>query len=448
MDAIRIRAKFLIVTPNRLLHPGTLTVRQGRVVEVTDDKQAEFDIDLGERILLPGLINAHTHLEFSGLQTPLPPGDSFPDWISSVVAYRNSELSGDAIVAQQRRAASVARGLAEAYSSGTALLADIVTPPWALNRVRPDFLSALKGCLIGRTTGDSIESHVDREDWLEHFAPLGFPQVLACAEILGLTADRLESSCKWALELVSRSPDDMVHDMVRGFAISPHAPYSVDLRIVEKSLACRSTARPLVVMHLAESPAELQWLEHGGGPFFELFERLGLRPERAPASIEECLRFLEQQKRALLIHGNYLTQKQIGRIARHRRLSVVYCPRTHAHFSHAPYPLAALHAAGATVVLATDSRASNPDLRLWDEVVEARRQHPWFAPEEALSAVTTIAAKALSADDDFGSLEVGKLAHGCVVDCHLSWNVTTLLERLTTSRTDLLHCQPLAALFR
>jgi cytosine/adenosine deaminase-related metal-dependent hydrolase len=69
-----------------------------------------------------------------------------------------------------------------------------------------------------------------------------------------------------------------------------------------------------------------------------------------------------------LIHGNYLTQHEIELAAKYReRLSMVYCPRTHVHFQHSPYPLNAMRQAGLRVVLGTDSRASSPDLNLWQE---------------------------------------------------------------------------------
>ena len=86
------------------------------------------------------------------------------------------------------------------------------------------------------------------------------------------------------------------------------------------------------------------------------------------STAEDLLDLLEAHgttERVLVIHGNYLVQDEINFLAAHRdRMSLVYCPRTHAYFSHEPYPLAEMIKAGVRVAVGTDSRASNPDLKL------------------------------------------------------------------------------------
>jgi cytosine/adenosine deaminase-related metal-dependent hydrolase len=123
------------------------------------------------------------------------------------------------------------------------------------------------------------------------------------------------------------------------------------------------------------------------------------------------LRLLAAAQRALVIHGNYLDDEERDYLARHRqRLSLVYCPRTHQYFGHAPYPLEELLARGVRVVLGTDSRASNPDLSLGDELRFAAARHPTVSPQELLRGATLDAATALGLERELGSLTVGKLA--------------------------------------
>jgi cytosine/adenosine deaminase-related metal-dependent hydrolase len=115
--------------------------------------------------------------------------------------------------------------------------------------------------------------------------------------------------------------------------------------------------------------------------------------------------------RALVIHGNYLNYDEIGFVGAHAdRMSIVYCPRTHAYFQHDPYPLAKMIAAGVNVAIGTDSGASNPDLSVLADMRFAAKQHPLVPPATLLPMITVNAAKALGRDDEIGTLTPGKLA--------------------------------------
>ncbi len=117
-------------------------------------------------------------------------------------------------------------------------------------------------------------------------------------------------------------------------------------------------------MHLAESREELELLRHGTGPLRALLEELGardaalFRPGTRPL---EYLRLLAQAHRALVIHGNYLDDEEIGFLGTNaERMAVVYCPRSHAWFGHSPYPLEKMLAAGVAAALGTDGEARRP----------------------------------------------------------------------------------------
>ncbi len=127
-----------------------------------------------------------------------------------------------------------------------------------------------------------------------------------------------------------------------------------------------------VAMHLAESREELDLLRDGTGPFQDLLdERSMWDPQAIPLGSRplDYLRMLADAPRALVIHGNYLDDEELAFLGANReRMSLVYCPRTHAYFFHPPYPLGRALAAGVHVALGTDSRASNPDLSLLEEM--------------------------------------------------------------------------------
>ena len=126
----------------------------------------------------------------------------------------------------------------------------------------------------------------------------------------------------------------------------------------------------------------------------------------------DYLRLLADAPRALVIHGNYLARDEQQFLAEHAdRMTLVYCPRTHAYFGHPPYPLGDLLAAGVRVALGTDSRASNPDLDPLGEIRQAVRAHPDVPADAILEMATLRAAEALGCDQDCGSIAPGKLAN-------------------------------------
>ncbi len=137
-------------------------------------------------------------------------------------------------------------------------------------------------------------------------------------------------------------------------------------------------------------------------------------PRRAGRSI--TCSGLAQAQRALVVHGNYLDDEEIAFVAEHRdRLTVVYCPRTHAFFGHPRHPLPKLLTAGAAVAIGTDSRASNPDLSLLAELRLVAAKFAEISPAKVLELGTLGGARALGSGDESGSLEQGKFADLAVV---------------------------------
>jgi cytosine/adenosine deaminase-related metal-dependent hydrolase len=330
-------------------------------------------VDLGSAAILPGLVNAHTHLEFSDLAAPLGrPGMPFPDWIRAVVAHRRSRTDAD-------RREAIRQGLEESGRAGVAALGEIATVGWPA-----DLFS-----------GESQHTHQ--------------PATTVFLELLGLSIERTAANIAAAVEHLKRS------DTV---GLSPHAPYTVRPELVQNAAAMSRSARVPLAMHLAESPEEMQLLQTGGGPLVDLLSEFGVwDPTAIPLGARplDYLRLLAEADRSLVIHGTYLDDEEIAFLAANaEHMAVVYCPRTHAYFPHAPYPLAKLLAAGVTVALGTDSRASNPDLRLFDELRYAAAHHA-IAPDQLVALATLGGARALGRDRESGTLAPGKSADLTVV---------------------------------
>jgi cytosine/adenosine deaminase-related metal-dependent hydrolase len=201
--------------------------------------------------------------------------------------------------------------------------------------------------------------------------------------------------------------------------LSPHAPYSVVPQLLDVSVAMSAVGRAAVAFHLAESREELELLRSGTGPLRDHLQRLGacdpalFTRGRRPL---DFLRTLAEAHRTLVIHGNYLDDEEIAFLANYsRRISVVYCPRTHAFFGHDPYPLEKMLSAGVTVALGTDSRASSPDLSVLVEMRFVERHYQALPRDVVLQLGTIRGAQALGRDHEAGSLEPGKFADLAVV---------------------------------
>jgi len=371
-STISITARYVFPVAGPPLAGGCVTIRGERIESVGPQPVADA-VDLGNVAILPGLVNTHTHLEFSDLDAPLgKPGMPLPEWIRLVVAARRAAAADSA--------AAIARGLAESARCGTTTIGEIATGGWSEPALRN--------------------------------APA---ELVAFYETIGLTADRVAERLADAEQFVTRT-----HEAVgwRG-GLSPHAPYSVHPELVVGLARLASSAGLPVAMHLAETREELELLRTGGGPFREMLVALGAwDPTAIPRGtrILEYLQVLAAAPRALVIHGNYLESDEIEYIAMHpQRMAVVYCPRTHAYFGHERYPLARLLALGASVALGTDSRASNPDLSVLAEMRHVARQFPAISPEMVLRLGTIAGARALGCADEVGTLEAGKLANLAIV---------------------------------
>ena len=363
-----LRARWVFPVDQPVIEDGVVEIQGDRISGLRSGPCPDA-VDLGDVAIVPGLINAHTHLEFSHLTQPLQPPDPFEEWIRSVVDERRQ---------RQRPVEAIVRdGLNESARSGTTLVGEIATS------------SASADCIDEST-----------------------PRAVVFREVLGLD----ESTIEQRRTDVERHLGDSDGDAVRG--LSPHAPYSVHSELFQWTLDRARRAGAPVAMHLAETRGERELLERGTGPLAEMLRRFGLWQEGlfGDGDFMDYLKPLAELDRALIVHGNYLDAGEIEFLAAHPQLSVVFCPRTHAYFRHDAHPWRSLLDAGVLVALGTDSRASNPDLNLWREVQFLRRSAPDVSDEVLLQTATINGAKALGLDSECGSLTPGKWADLAVVD--------------------------------
>ena len=369
------RARWVFPVSSPPLEKATLVVEQGRITDI-HQKADSRAIDLGNVALLPGLVNCHTHLEFSDLAKPVEPATPFTRWIRSLVAYRLG--LGTASFAQPP--SPLTRGLAETQATGTVLVGEIAT-----------------------------SNHLPEAYHAPQTNPSHLPHVVAFREVLGFPRARLEAQAAVAREWVSQPGGEA--GLVRG--LSPHAPYSVHPDLYQEVVTIAQQTRVPVAVHLAETMAELEFLRSATGEFRQLLEQFGAWEEGVLALGTRPLDYLkplEQVTRGLIIHGNYLSDEECAWLSHKPHLTVIYCPRTHAYFGHRLHPWRKLLEQGVRVAIGTDGRGSNPDLSLWKELQFLRQRFPEVSPAMLLELGTLAGARALGQDHNFGVLSPGRLA--------------------------------------
>jgi|GEM_PF-120658 len=427
--------------------------------------------DLGSAALLPGLINAHTHLEFSFLQRPIgQPGMAFSQWVRLVVEQFRSPLPpikkaealpGASSLDDLSDSAWAANGSSPAKSTRPDARAPDGPIPgtiWAGRRT-PDSRTPDGGAgagraadgrtadgraadaetAVGKTHGTSAEA-IARGLWdliwtgttaVADIAQPGFPvhlwnqlsmKAAVFVELRAPTGRRVPGSLQAAQQTIAAwqtATERSCSGKSEGGAawqlgLSPHAPYTVRPELLQAAIRLAQQYRLPLAMHLAESLEEIQLLQSGQGPLRRLLEERGQwEPGLVPAPCRplDYLRLLAKAERVLVIHGNYLDEEEWAFLAEHRqRMAVVFCPRSHAHFDHRPYPLLEMLAWGVRVILGTDSRASAPDTDMLAEVRWAAARFPQLAPQRILELATLEAAHALGWADQLGSLAPGRRA--------------------------------------
>jgi cytosine/adenosine deaminase-related metal-dependent hydrolase len=320
-------------------------------------------------LLLPGLVDPHTHLALTAIGRGLPGrAAAFTDWLRAVISEQRGWQPGVP-------AAAAAAGI-------RCLLQNGVT-----------------------TVGD-----MGREPPIEVFA--GQPaRAVLFREVIAFPAARAPEAAAAAHAWLDDFPVERPTRLRPGLA--PHAPYSVSAPLMTQLAALAREYRAPLAVHLAETRAEQEFLLHGGGPFEALLRDRGAwddawrPPGVSPVQLAADTGLLELPGAA--VHLNYLAEADIG-LLRAGRLVPVWCPGSHRWFGHEAHPAQRLLAAGIPVALATDSLASNTTLDMLAEARLAAAACPAVPPETWLRAVTLTAARAVDLDDVLGSLTPGKVA--------------------------------------
>ena len=369
------RAAWVLPIEQPPIRNGWVLVEDGRIAGVGGGQPPcrVSQVDLGRAAVLPGLVNAHTHLELSWMRGLVPPSARMPDWIRALMTLRRT--------ARADPLRPIEHAIAEARASGTAVVGDVGNTRLSVAPLEAGPVAAVVFCeLIAFNPEDS---------------------------------DRLVRETRE--ETDRRAADGRVR-----LALAAHAPYSVAPGVFRAIAAARRGGMPRpTAVHLAESREEIEFLKTGEGEFRALLEELGawdagwVCPRCGPVAYLETLGFIDN--RTLVVHGVHLSDDELARLAA-RGATLVTCPRSNRWTGAGTPPVARFYRSGLRIAVGTDSLASVEDLNVFSELHELRRLAPAIPAAAFLESATRHGADALGFGAEFGGLARGKRAELLAVE--------------------------------
>src|SRR6478609_4163920 len=382
-----IRARLVVTMDGPPIEDGAVRVRGQRIIEVgkfSDLVGTDEIVDLGEHILLPGLINAHCHLDYTCLRGKIPPQDSFTDWIRAINAEK-SELS------LKDYLASINDGFQEAKRFGTTAIANLTAFPELISQLQPPI----------------------RTWWFAELIDIRAPE--RTNELIDSAIEALKQTPRWGL--------------------APHALFTASKDLFRRCEEIAQREHILLTTHLAESREEVEMFRAASGPLYEFIKSIGRamddcgnetplglfldligsgRSPNGPRAIEVNRSYLSW----IVAHLNELTESDFEMLERsNSKFHVVHCPRSHNYFGHSPFAFDRLRSFGFNICLGTDSLASNESLSLFAEMRAFQKNFSRVSPEEILRMVTVNPAHALRYENVLGQIRPGFGADLIAVPC-------------------------------
>jgi cytosine/adenosine deaminase-related metal-dependent hydrolase len=361
-----IRARVVVTMDGPPIDNGALAISGDQIVdvgkfsEVSRRQPNQEIVDLGEQVLLPGLINAHCHLDYTCLRGKIPSQESFANWIRAINAEK-AKLSPEDYVR------SINQGFAESKRYGTTTIANLTALPELIGQIKEPV----------------------RTWWLAEL--IDVRDSSRAKEIVDLAVEHLKSKKHWGL--------------------APHAPFTASADLYRRSAEIAQREKILLTTHLAESREEMSMFRDGKGPLYVFLKGIGrdMSDCGKGTPVEWLLQRASPSRTGtdnrpyLLVHLNELRKNDFDLLADIKH-SIVHCSRSHEYFGHSPFQFQKLRERGFNICLGTDSLVSNEDLSLFAEMRAFQKEFPNVSPEEILDMVTINAARALRQENLLGKI--------------------------------------------
>ena len=335
---------------------GAVRVSNGRIAAIgaSEFKHDDVLIDMGDAVLLPGLINAHTHLELSWLRGRVPPANRFTDWVKTLVAIRH----GTEQAITPEIVAPIHDAISELQWTGTVAVGDVSN---SLASVEPMVQHGVKGVVFHELLGFS-----ERD-----------------GAVIAASREKRDAAARRGVRVT----------------LAPHAPYSTSVELFKAIReAVNASPCPIMAVHLGESPEEVELLATGGGPWRGMLETIGVW--RDDWTVPECgpVQFLERHgvldAATLVVHGVQFDDEALTRL-KALGSTLVTCPRSNRWVGVGYPPIERFYKSGVPVAVGTDSLASVEDLNLFSELKTMRYLAPSVPARKILESATLVGARAL-----------------------------------------------------
>ena len=365
-----LRARYVLPMDQPPIDDGAVVVNGCDIVAVgkTSEIRAAHTgevRDLGERVLAPGLINAHCHLDYTRLRGEVEWHGSFTAWILQLVAAKQ-------LHPEKEFAGGIQRGLDMLARSGTTTVVNIESFPALIDQIPPTKL-----------------------------------RVWWCLELIDLNrAEEAKAVATGALDFIA------AHPITRGgFGLSPHAPYTVSGELYRLSAQYAHARNIPLTTHVGETEEEDDMIRRGTGQMYDYFLRAGREMSdcKRAGPVQLLSEYGVLGPGCIAAHANCLTPLDIG-LLKQTGTHVVHCPKTHRFFHRSMPFLETMREQGINVCLGTDSLASNDSLSMLDEMQQLAQVFPRLSAQELLEMTTVNAAKALNQSRKLGRITPGAWA--------------------------------------
>ena len=375
-----LRANWVLPISREPLPDGEVVIENGQIVEVraqSSSRKANEVLDLGDAILMPGLVNAHAHLEYTALRWQ---NDRVPffAWIRGLVELK-------AQTPAEQWLSSAMRGAAECIASGITFVADYTDSGVSAEALA---CAGLRGRIYQEVFG--IGKEPDDETVL----------------------NRLREQ----LDALRQTVRQYEAEMRLSLGVAPHAVYTVRDSLLKAVKQFAQQENLPLSLHAAESSEEVALTRSGSGPFAEMFAQRGidyLHPRVPPVEYLYQAKVLSESTQ--LVHCVRVEPYEIRMIA-DSGASVAHCPRSNARLLTGVAPIYELRRRGVRIGLGTDSVVSSGSFDLFEEMrfgALMQRAHAYTAQpswRDWVAMATLEGARSLGVADQIGSLEPGKRA--------------------------------------
>ncbi|MBF0429697.1 MAG: amidohydrolase family protein [Fibrobacteria bacterium] len=368
------KADYVITMAGPPIKDGAVKIRGNRISEVRSISQMTIDNDeevkvFKDTIIMPGLINAHCHLELGYARGLFPPGEAFSMWLARVEKSRKEQLDEDYENA-------IRLGIMESIHSGTTTLFDVGKT--GLNiKIFPD--ETVRSFPVREFSGG--ETNLNYQQFDEQIA------YISEGSSSFLFPDKCQPS------------------------VSIRSPYTCSETFFRHVLTRQNNLRVPFSFHLSEGQEEEGLYKTNSGQLHDFCERnFGTPPDfQGKNPVNYLLERKLIPQKTLLVHCNVLDVKSASRLAE-KNVSIAHCPRSSDFFEHPEFPFELCYNNNINVCLGTESMACNEDLSLFEEMHMFRSKYPHVDCSEVLKLATVNGARALGMEDSLGKLLPGYLA--------------------------------------